>query len=269
MIHLNYNIHQIVNSLRCRGLSLSVRAALIVPVLLASTGIPAVQPKVAAAASPVRILTIGDSITAAGKWQTEFGRLLTQAGVPNVIETEAVGGTRCDYWIPRIKAILDAHQPDLVVLACGTNDDVNSKTYGESSTGYALRYITEAIHGYRPSNPIKVLPALIQYSDPLVAPDWLLSSEPQTNDTLYRNMQYYPIGSWLAGIANFQVIPATATYLDDGGVHPTDRGYRYMGRLVYNASYAVMGWPATTEAPLCDLYGHRKGYARPTYIPCP
>lgn len=216
---------------------------------------------------PVRILAVGDSITAAGRWQAELDRLLTAAAVPHVIETEALSGSRCNRWPGLMPGILAAHQPDLVVLACGTNDDPNELCYGEPCTGWAWRSIVEQVHTYRPGGAL-VLPALIQYSDPLIAPDWLLSFEPRTNDAVYAQWSRYP-SSWFAGLVDLQRVPATADDLDAGGVHPTERGYRAYGRLVYDAAAAAMGWPAATDPPLCGLYGHRRGYPRPSYTPCP
>lgn len=232
---------------------------------------PSPSPSPSPTPSTVRILALGDSITAAGKWQLELDRLLTQAGVPHVIETEAVPGSRCGYWPPRITSVLAAHQPDLVALFCGTNDDPGETAFGESATGWSFRTVAEAVHGYRPANPAKMLPALIGYSDPLVVPDWLSAYEPRTNDTLWLNMAPYMPQGWFAGVADFQRLPATATYLDAGGVHPLPRGYQAMGRIVYDAARAGMGWAPTaaTEPVLCDMYGHRKAYPRPAFTPCP
>lgn len=238
-----------------------VAAALL---LLAALLSPA---RVAADPPPVRILTIGDSITAAGQWQAELGGLLAVNGVAHVMVNAAVGGTRCDYWPSRIAGLLATHQPDLVTLFCGTNDDVNASCYGESCTSWAWRATVEAIHAWRPATPARVLPAFVQYSDPLIAPQWLLDSEPVTNDRIYGQWVRYP-SSWFAGLADLQLVPATADYLDDGGVHPTERGYRVIGRLVYDAARPAMGWPASTEAAPCGLYGHRRGYPRPAYVPC-
>lgn len=237
--------------------------------LLCAALSPAGSAHRAAAGVPVRILAVGDSRTADGRWQVELSRLLTAAGVAHTITTEAVGGTRCSYWPSRIAGLLTTHQPDMVALFCGTNDDPDETIYGEAATGWAFRATVEAIHNFRPANPIRVLPALIQYSDPLIAPQWLLDNEPRTNDTLWTQMRHYPPADWFAGIADLQRIPATATYLDGGGIHPTAEGYRVMGRIAYTAAAGGMGWPPAADPPLCDMYGHRKSYPRPPYTPCP
>jgi lysophospholipase L1-like esterase len=244
------------------------RIALLAAALLAAAALSIPPSKAASTPAAVRILTVGDSITAAGQWQTELDRLLTATSVPHTISNLAVGGTRCDYWPPRIGALLAQYQPDLVVLACGTNDDANATCFGESCTGWAWRSVVEQVHTWRPTSPAKTLPALIQYSDPLIAPQWLLDYEPRTNDTIYGQFGKYP-PAWFAGIVDLQRVPATADFLDDGGIHPTERGYRVVGQLMYRAAAPAMGWPAPAEPAPCSLYGHRRGYPRPAYTPCP
>lgn len=222
----------------------------------------------------LRIMTVGDSITAgrtsegSGCWQDELARLCSAyAGVCLDVRNLAVAGTRTTYWPSRIKALLGQHQPDLVTFFTGTNDDVAEMCFGEPATSWAWRSTVEAIHAYR-TPPTLIVPALIQYSDPLIAPQWLLDSQPITNDRIYREWsRYNNTPGWFAGVCDFQRIPATADYLDDGGIHPTARGYRAMGRIVYDAIQAAMGWPACQEPPLSGMYGHRRGYPRPPYIP--
>jgi hypothetical protein len=232
--------------------------------------------------SPLRLLALGDSRTSGGQWPAELARLTASVGVPIDVTDVAVGGTDCMYWTSRIAGLLARYDPDIVVLACGTNDSPTCSIYGESCTGWSFRYITETVHYYRPSSPVAYIPALVQYSDPILAPGWLLANEPQNNDHLYQQYHYYQSPArtpgWWARVADFQVIPSTATYLvadpypDPAGfigIHPTPRGYRYMGRIVFDAGAADGLWPPAAEEPLCDLYGHRNGYARPAYTPCP
>jgi lysophospholipase L1-like esterase len=236
-------------------------------------------------AGTVRILTIGDSRSSSGLWQQEFCRYMaTTAGLTCDVRNESVAGTRCTYWPDRIKGLLAKHEPEMVFLFCGTNDDTSTQA-ARDQMGWAFRYTVEAIRTYRPARPIPIVPAIVQYSDPLIAPQWLLDGEPRANDVLWTNMQYYLPAHWFPGVANFQQIPATADYLDDGGIHPTlkgqnkgesqfesvqtHKGYRTMGRIVYDSIFANQGWPAPTEPPLCGMYGHRKGYPRPPYTPCP
>lgn len=214
--------------------------------------------------TPVRILTIGDSITATGGWQAQTAALLNQAGVEYKIYNAAVPGTRCSYWPERIAALLDQYNPDLVVLACGTNDDPSELMWGESRTGWSIRYVIEAVYAHGG----KTLPALIQYADPLSAPSWLLLNQPRTNDNLYPSIMAYAIGAQIAGILNLQTIPSTADYLHPDGIHPDGKGYPTIGRHVYDSAAGVMGWPDLSMPSPCGMYGHRLGVARPAYTPC-
>jgi lysophospholipase L1-like esterase len=193
------------------------------------------------------------------------------------IHNEAVSGTRCTYWPDKISALLTKDQPDLVTFFCGTNDDPSTAA-SRDQIGWSWRYTVEAIHTFRPTDPIKIAPAFIQYSDPLIAPQWLQDNEPQTNDVIYQNWILYQPAGWFVGTPDLQKIPATADYLDDGGIHPDNpgaeatlfdavtsgKGYRTMGRIVYDAIAPAMDWPKTIEPSLCGMYGHRRGYPRPT-----
>jgi hypothetical protein len=223
---------------------------------------------------PVKILTLGDSITAGttdGQWQTTVCSLMASlAGRACQITNPAVSGTSCIYWPSRVQALLDAAQPDVVTFNCGTNDDAAAVIYGESATTWAWRSTVETIHNWRPATLI--VPSWIQYSDPLLTYDWVLHNEPITNDHIYQEFVRHQ--SWFPAIADFQQIPSTADYLEgrcdpavaDCGIHPTTKGFAVMGRIEYDAIATGMGWPKS--AALCGLYGHRKGYPRPAYTPC-
>jgi lysophospholipase L1-like esterase len=198
-------------------------------------------------AASVRVLTLGDSITASGGWQAELSRLCGLVGVTLDIRNVALPGTRTSYWPDKIDGLLKEHDPDVVVLFSGTNDDPDEHIYGESATAWSFRYVVEQVHGYRPANPVKSVVGLVQYSNPSVAPGWLLRNERITNDMLWTQMKYYQPLGWFAGISNFQQIPPTAEYLDAGGIHPNARGYQAMGRIVYDSIAAGMGWPPNPE----------------------
>jgi lysophospholipase L1-like esterase len=158
------------------------------------------------------------------------------------------------------------HSPDLVIFTCGTNDHIGETMWGEPATSWAFRATVETIKAAKPS--VKIVPVLIQYADPLLpgSPQLLTDWIPVTNDRLYSQMLLYP--GWFPGIVDWQLIPSNATYLDTTGFHATAKGDLYRGRLVYDRIHAGMGWPAASEPALCDLYGHRKGYTRPSYTPC-
>jgi len=249
--------------------------------LAPSPACPDIAPATQPPGSPVRILAVGDSITAACQWQLELSRLLTAAGVPHVITSYGVGGSRCGYWPDKIGQVLAGSQPDVMVLYCGTNDDPGEMIYGETKTGWSYRYMLETAHGYRSPAPA-IVPVLIGMSDWSLAPSWLLTNEAATTDNLWgQAYRYVPAYYSVQGIAAVDRMPGTEVYLDgDGcdpasstcGVHPSAKGYRTIGRLIYDAAATTAGWPAATsigEPVLCGMAGHRRGYPRPTYTPCP
>jgi lysophospholipase L1-like esterase len=228
----------------------------------------------------LRLMTVGDSITADGRWQQEFARLAAAyAGVTVDVRNVAVAGQRTTYWPDRIAGLLVQHQPDVVSLFSGTNDDPAEQRFGEPATGWAWRYTVEAIRAYRQANPAWIVPAFIQYSDPWSsAPEWLLRNEPLVNDIIYRQYKRREPDGWFAGICNFQQIPGTADYLAEEitadyptgiAIHPNARGQRAMGRITYDAVHVALGWPPCPEPPLRGMYGHRRGYPRPPYLPWP
>ena len=246
----------------------SISLLALAPLLLTTGATPAT-----AEPAPVRILVIGDSISATEVWQQELGRLLDVGGVPREIHTLAAAGASCWQLAGQTPYALETYQPDLVVIECGTNDDPSDSVYGESRTGWSFRVMVEAVHQFRPAQPIPIVPALIQYSDPNTAPRWLWeSNEPRTNDVLWTNMRYYrpPTTSapWFAGIADLQRIPSNATYLDGTGIHPTPQGHKVIGRIVYDEAAGRMGWPPAAEPSPCGLNGHRPGAPAPTATPC-
>lgn len=233
--------------------------------------------KVAISPDPLVIMTLGDSITLGGNWQAELCRLMLQdAGVTCDIRNVSVNGSSCTYWPSRINNLLNIHHPHVVTLFCGTNDNGNNATT-LSNMGTAFRMTVEATYTFQANPRIAILPAWIQYSDVLTLPQnlqYLTSSEPQVNDELYRNMQYYAPAGWFpAGIADFQQIPGTAQFMDEdcpgcAGIHPNDRGYKAMGRIVYDRLASAYGWPPSSELPLCNMYGHRLGIGPAPYIHC-
>lgn len=178
---------------------------------------------------PVTILAVGDSKTADGRWQSEFSRLLDRVDVRHHFVTDALGGTRCDRWPSRIDELLDQHEPDLVVVLCGTNDDPAA-----TDTAGAIRKVIRRSE----RAGAHVLSARISYSQPGVAPAWLLANERKTNKTLRSEFKRHDDIS----VADLRKIPSDARHLVDG-IHGTDRGYELQGRLLFRAVRGDMGWP--------------------------
>lgn len=226
--------------------------------------------------NPLIILTLGDSISEGGQWQAELCRLMLQdAGITCDIRNPSVGGSGCDFWPGRINGLLNTNHPHLVTLFCGTND-VGTSANGLQNLGAAFRMTVESTYTFQVPR-IPILPAWITYSDVLTLPPnlrWLIDSEPNINDELYRNMQYYQPSGWFpGGVADFQQIPGTAEFMNEecpgcAGVHPNSKGYKAMGRIVYDRLRVIYGWPVSSEPPLCNMYGHRLSYPPTAYVHC-
>ncbi len=229
--------------------------------------------KVVQTESTMVLLTIGDSRSVTGIWQNRLCQnMATYAGITCDLRNEAVGSTNCEYWMSRIQGLLVEHNPDAVILACGTNNDATTAA-GRTSLGTAFRTVMETAYAFRTSPRIKLFPVLIQYSDYL-APEslqWLTVSEPLVNDTIYQNSLFYSPAGWFpGGFINWQGIPGTPPYLKDP-VHPSERGEQYMGDLAYQEIAPGLGWPASTSPITCDLNGGRRPYGRwtgPQAVPC-
>lgn len=222
------------------------------------------------------ILALGDSITVGGvggdpadpawRYQTTLESLCSStAGVSCNVINAAVSGSRCSYWPNLLGGLLSQYHPDALVISCGSNDQLTDMLYGELATAWSTRVNIEIAHQYNASMPVVI--GLPMYQDPLVASDKDIAKMPTIEDAIYVNTMYYVNAGWPVTFADQQIIPATGTYVVADGTHPTPRGYQYIGRVVYDALARLLGW-AVVPTPLCDLYGHRRGYPRPAFVPC-
>lgn len=227
----------------------------------------------ARAATPLTVLTVGDSITCGGaatpcldggSYRGRLGQQLTAVGVSVTWRVAAVPGSACGYWASRIGAVLDADRPDLVLVSCGTNDDTSTPA-ARDILATALRTIWEAVK----VRGITLGVSFVGYSDLSLAASWVDPSEARANDVIYTQLTtyYLPVAGWVGGLADFQLISGGPDYLDAGGIHPTAHGYATMADLWYRAMRVTMGWPDTVAQP-CGLGGHRIGYAQPVYRSC-
>lgn len=79
------------------------------------------------AASPT-VLVIGDSLSAAYGIETEAGwvnllqQRLAERGMPHRVVNASISGETTQGGLARLPAALDAHQPELVIIALGGND---------------------------------------------------------------------------------------------------------------------------------------------------
>lgn len=274
---------------RLRGV---VALAVVVAVGVASAGVtPAGSAHTAQAAatcpSPTPtervILTVGDSITAGvtfsgaegPSYRAELGRLLTEACVPHRFVVAAVSGTPCTYWPSRMAGLLATHQPDAVLLACGTNDRLDDKTQAQV-IAWEAQY-RALISGILAADPdVLVWPAWVQYSaghpstgcpasaDPY--PWWMPESEAVVNDAIFRAVTgLAAYRGRVPAVIDYQPIPVS--YLDECGIHPTPGGYDVMGRLAYNTVAPRLATPPVAAVP-CGLIGRRPGHPVGAWTPC-
>lgn len=226
------------------------------------------------------ILTIGDSITEGAtmtgsvspSYRAELGRLLDDACVPHFFAVAAVGGTTCGYWSSRMAGLMTTYRPDIVLINCGTNDRMDTKTPSQITAWEGMyRSLFDTVLDSDPD--VYAYPAFVQYSAGSVATGctahgpipWLPVSEAIGNDARYRAMRVIDEwGSRVPEFVDYQPIPEG--YLDECGVHPTPGGYDVMGRIAFNRLAQHLGVP---PVPLpCGLVGRRPGGVVPNWIPC-
>ncbi|MET8039514.1 SGNH/GDSL hydrolase family protein [Micromonospora sp. NPDC005215] len=252
------------------------------------SGTPVAAQAAAAAACPapgrptVKILTVGDSITGGATmtesvtagYRAELGWLLDQFCVPHEFVVAAAGGVTCNYWSSRMADLVTTHRPDLILLNCGTNNNLSNATSAQiAAFESTYRGLFDTALDLDPD--VLMYPSWVQYSSghgtdgcttpPGPSPAWLPASEAKVNDAIYRSMLVIDeygdrVPTWI----DYQSIPEG--YLDQCGVHPTPGGYTVMGRLAYNTIAPRLGVP---QAPLpCGLVGRRPGYPVGQWIPC-
>lgn len=214
--------------------------------------------------SPLRIVTLGDSITygaaqPAGPttgYRRELSSLLHYAGVPHVLTDRSMVGADVGRFLQaaspgsgvtcaRQIAITDA--PHLVVLALGTNDAAQVDSLANFEARYG-RLVNELLAG-KPD--VKIVAAFIQISGP-VGPSVNSSfqdAERQVNDAVYRTIfgSDAPFGSPLkppfVGVCQFNTLPSG---LLRDGVHPTSPlGEDIYGWIVFDQIAAWLGLPTS------------------------
>lgn len=197
--------------------------------------------------SPLSIYTTGDSITngygdsrygtdapiTQVGYRRELGRQLTHAGIPYTMANGAQGGgTTADLlkWLP---AEVATKKPDLVVLAIGTNDAVQSNA---SLAAFESNYAALLAAVFNAYPPVKICASLIGYS----ATDWFRPNEKKVNDAIFRQAWpgVGPHGTRICGVADFQYLHQYGLV---DGVHPNDAGYDIMGGIVFRAISSWLG----------------------------
>lgn len=252
--------------MKVRGIKTSRILLSLIIAVVAITSSVVLNRSAEANGAQLRILTLCDSITASGQYQVELGRLLAVANVPHTFINSAVSGSGVEYWATHITEVMDAAQPDLVLLNCGTND---TWTVSHDVANFEAKYrtIVEGILNWRTPDRVKLGVSFIAYGT-YPATQTFIDNQPAVNSAIGRQLPLY--SSLITGIADFQQIPPNNLYLDSSGFHPTSRGYKAMARIWYDALAPGMGWPPSQEPPLCGMDGTPllRGYSRRIAIAC-
>lgn len=220
---------------------------------------------VAPSSEPLRILWVGDSISACwgisaqGQEPECLDRylrpLMAAAGQSYALRVEAAPGKSADYFLPLMDGILADYLPDLVVYALGTNSNCVPDGGAQfQQQMYAL--YDKALHSRLWQ--VKVAPVFIAYSRPGNAPAWVVNSEPVCNDAIYRaQAQYPPANQMIAGYVGTDRIPTA--YLQGDGIHYSELATQTMVHLFFNGVRGTYGWAPAAPLP-CGLDGHRPDY---------
>lgn len=207
---------------------------------------------------PAVIEIVGDSITVAadvpGGWRDVLAELIqTATGSRPRIVYYAAGGWSTAQAQPGFPASMAAWNPDLVLLALGTNDQ-----WDTDGAQQRTQVMIGTVKDWQQQHATQLGVSFISYSvGPHVA---FQPAEAAVNDALYRaynasGLWASPAPSLYAGLADMQALGADC--FDAQGVHPNAKGYDSMGHLWYNALRARYGWPALPWTPQCAMSGHR------------
>lgn len=237
------------------------------------------------AAPPLRILDIGTSLTRGDNlttptgsdgYRTELSRLLDAACVPHEITIDAGSGKTCAHWTSRMAALVTTHQPDLILISCGTNDNLTGLSAAQVAAWEGMyRGLYDTALDLDPD--VIMYPAFIQYPARLTATakqrctdmggspalDWMETNAELVNNAMLRAIK--PLDEWHGRVPEFidyQQIPHG--YLDQCGVHPS--AWDVMGRIAYIRLAEKYGWPAV-DTP-CGLTGRKRTYSLNAWTPC-
>jgi lysophospholipase L1-like esterase len=238
----------------------------LVAVVVAALGLVLAQPAVSAAA-PVRIMPLGDSITAGpGCWRAYLWDRLQHSGYTNIDFVGSQPGGGCP--VPfdgdseghggyaatgiadqnQLPPWLAAARPDVVLMHLGTNDLWG----GTIGTDAILAAYSKLVDQMRGSNPdMKIIVAQIIPMEPSGCPGCAQRVVALDN----------AIPGWAAGkttarspitvVDQWTGFSAAADTSD--GVHPVDSGFRKMADRWYPAVAAALGTPvppsSTTPSP--------------------
>lgn len=211
---------------------LATLTALVLAVTLPAGAAPATI------AAPLRITTLGDSLTIGvgssdGQgYRHRLGQLLDAAGLPYVWtspDTSAHAGWTVQDIAAGVDGWLAADRPDLVILAIGTN---NAAGVAPGMASYQSTYSALVARILADAPAARVMLVQVSYSNAGWSPAEVLVN------------QYVIQASWTSSrliLASWAGV-ATCTLAD--GVHPRADGYGVMADQLYRAMAPVYGLPA-------------------------
>ena len=210
-----------------------VSALLVIAVALVSLNSAAFY---ASASSGAVIVAYGDSIAAAGKWQTEFTRLSGES----VINSGVGGDTSAD-GLARFASAVSANDPDVVFIAFGTNDAskdmdryVPIENYKEN-----LREMVRRVRALGARAVIVTPPPVVdaQYLTRHDAAPFEEYGGPNGLVSLYAQAARDVAAEFGADVADVNAAFSGLDFasLIADGVHPNDSGYALYGQTAYQA----------------------------------
>jgi hypothetical protein len=228
------------------------KAALLALALLATLLLAGSTPTRAAVAR-LHLVVVGDSIakgygSSDGQgWRSKLIADVAASGTELTITSYAVGGWGTADALPGLGTLLLDKDPDLVLIALGTNDALGDIGLFEWRYNWLLNVAIDICRA-------KVAVAFLGY------PAGLLGVRVgYANDAIWRASYAHgfmasPRPARFAGFVDFQVIPHAD--LDAGGIHPRDIGYAAMAHQIERVLGPAYGW-AAPPADVPALTGRR------------
>ena len=218
-----------------------------ITVSLLGYGVWTARPSVCAAPSPLKIMAVGDSITAGvqGNYRDLLWNQLTSARVKAtfvgpIIDENAVNPAakahlglydrRINDLLPRMREVTAQYQPDVVLFMMGTND---AKRYDIEPSAKDLELVIDRIYQGKPNV------ALFIASVPPINKDLAH----QMVKILNKSISDIVLARKKAGAQIYFVDQHSVLTLDDlfDGIHPNATGYEKIANTWYQAMCSTLG----------------------------
>lgn len=235
-----------------RFISTAIAALLLVALLPAGRG--------RADADPVRILFVGDSLTANLGHMDQLRSRLDATGFQYEMFNGGVGGIGTPGVVIAVGGMIRATQPDVVVIGIGTNDDLSAYQGGyyvwqpliggpaPAPQDFEQRFRTLLDAVRRASPTTKMLVALNQCPQTPPAPTWI--QMPAKNNIIYRSAFDMPAGRYTPQVAGFVVLNhIPSSFMSPDGFHPSAAGQVKQQDQYYRALARLYGLPPIPDDP--------------------